>query len=87
MRDYGKDLTDGEDMVYLGLSARMSEMHAAVGLLSLQRVDELVKARRLLIESYTSRLGQLPGCRVPAPPEDRTGSGNYFSSSSGRERG
>jgi dTDP-4-amino-4,6-dideoxygalactose transaminase len=78
MRDYGKDPVDGEDMMYLGLSARMSEMHAAVGLLSLQRVDELVKARRLLIERYTSRLGQLPGCRVPAPPEDRTGSGNYF---------
>ena len=42
---------------------RMSEMHAAVGLLSLQRLDELVKARRVLIERYTSRLGQLPGWR------------------------
>jgi len=78
MRDYGKDPADGEDMVYLGLSARMSEMHAAVGLLSLQRLDELLKARRVLIERYTSRLGQLPGCRVPTPPEDRTSSGNYF---------
>lgn len=78
MRDYGKDPVDGEDMVYLGLSARMSEMHAAVGLLSLQRLDELVKARRLLIEHYTTRLGQLPGCRAQTPPEDRTSSGNYF---------
>jgi dTDP-4-amino-4,6-dideoxygalactose transaminase len=78
MRDYGKDPTDGEDMVYLGLSARLSEMHAAVGLLSLQRLDDLVKRRRVLIERYTARLGQLPGCRVQASPEDRTGSGNYF---------
>jgi dTDP-4-amino-4,6-dideoxygalactose transaminase len=78
MRDYGKNPADGEDMVYLGLSARMSEMHAAVGLLSLQRLDELVKARRVLIERYTTRLGQLPGCRVQTPPEDRTSSGNYF---------
>jgi len=30
-------------MVHLGLSARMSELHAAVGLLSLRRIDELVK--------------------------------------------
>ena len=57
---------------------RMSEMHAAVGLLSLQRLDELVKARRVLIERYTSRLGQLPGCRALTLPEDRTSSGNYF---------
>src|SRR5215472_9958628 len=78
MRDYGKDPADGEDMVYLGLSARMSEMHAAVGLLSLQRLDELVKARRVLIERYTSRLGQLPGCRAQTPPDDRMSSGNYF---------
>jgi len=78
MRDYGKDSADGEDMVYLGLSARMSEMHAAVGLLSLQRLDELVKARRVLIERYTARLGRLPGCHAQTPPEDRMSSGNYF---------
>jgi dTDP-4-amino-4,6-dideoxygalactose transaminase len=64
MRDYGKDPQKGEDMVHLGLSARMSELHAAVGLLSLRRVDELVKARRQLIEVYRARLGALPGCRV-----------------------
>ena len=40
--------------------------------------DELVKARRALIERYTSRLGQLPGCRALTLPEDRTSSGNYF---------
>jgi dTDP-4-amino-4,6-dideoxygalactose transaminase len=78
MRDYGKDPADGEDMIYLGLSARLSEMHAAVGLLSLQRLDELVKVRQVLIERYASRLGQLPGCHVQTPPGDRTSSGNYF---------
>lgn len=78
MRDYGKDPKKGEDMVHLGLSARMSELHAAVGLLSLRRVDELVKARRQLIEAYRARLEALPGCRVQAVPPDRTTSGNYF---------
>jgi dTDP-4-amino-4,6-dideoxygalactose transaminase len=65
-------------MIDLGLSARLSEIHAAVGLLSLKRLDELVKARLHLIESYRLRLGRLPGCRVQAFPEDRTTSGNYF---------
>ncbi len=78
MRDYGKDPQKGEDMVHLGLSARMSELHAAVGLLSLRRVDELVKARRQLIEVYRARLGALPGCRVQSAPPDRSSSGNYF---------
>src|SRR4026208_276723 len=61
MRDYGKDPKKGEDMVRLGLSARMSELHAAVGLLSLRRVDELVKARRQLIETYRTRLARPAG--------------------------
>jgi dTDP-4-amino-4,6-dideoxygalactose transaminase len=78
MRDYGKDPRNGEDMIDLGLSARMSELHAAVGLLSLRHLDGLVKARLALIESYRSRLGRLPGCGVQAFPHGRTTSGNYF---------
>jgi dTDP-4-amino-4,6-dideoxygalactose transaminase len=78
MRDYGKDPISGEDMVHLGLSARMSEIHAAVGLLSLRRLDELVKARQQLIETYQMRLAPLLGCYVQTAPPDRTTSGNYF---------
>lgn len=78
MRDYGKDLEKGEEMVHLGLSARMSELHAAVGLIGLQRVHELVKARTERIAVYRDRLGHLPGCLVQEFPYDRTTSGNYF---------
>ncbi len=78
LRDYGKDLTNGEDMAGLGLSARMSELHAAVGMLSLRRMDELVKARLERITVYRERLGKLPGCHVQEFPHDRTSSGNYF---------
>jgi dTDP-4-amino-4,6-dideoxygalactose transaminase len=77
MRDYGKG-PDGENMVYLGLSARLSELHAAVGLLSLERLDGLMKARHALIEQYAARLGRLPGCRAQTVPKDRTSTGNYF---------
>jgi dTDP-4-amino-4,6-dideoxygalactose transaminase len=78
MRDYGKDPVKGEEMLHLGLSARMSELHAAVGLLSLRLMDELVKARKELIAIYRDRLGALPGCWVQTFPADRTTSGNYF---------
>jgi dTDP-4-amino-4,6-dideoxygalactose transaminase len=77
MRDYGKG-PDGEDMLYNGLSARMSELHAAVGLLSLRNADNLVAARLKLIHRYRERTRELPGCRVQEFPPDRTSSGNYF---------
>jgi dTDP-4-amino-4,6-dideoxygalactose transaminase len=77
MRDYGKG-PDGEDMVYNGLSARMSELHGAVGLMGLRDVDRLVSARLRLIGRYRARLAKLPGCRVQEFPNDRTSNGNYF---------
>jgi dTDP-4-amino-4,6-dideoxygalactose transaminase len=77
MRDYGKG-PDGEDMQYNGLSARMSELHAAVGLLSLKNAENLVSARLNLIRRYRDRTQSLPGCRVQTFPEDRTSSANYF---------
>jgi dTDP-4-amino-4,6-dideoxygalactose transaminase len=84
MRDYGKG-PDGEDMIFNGLSARMSELHAAVGLLSLRNADSLVRSRLNLIGSYRERTASLPGCRVQDFPEDRTSSGNYFTLFIGKE--
>lgn len=78
MRDYGKDPVNGEDMIYLGLSARMNELNAAVALLSLRNIDALVAARRQRIAQYRERLGRLAGCWVQQYPDDRMTSGNYF---------
>jgi dTDP-4-amino-4,6-dideoxygalactose transaminase len=77
MRDYGKG-SSGEDMLYNGLSARMSELHAAVGLLSLRNAENLVASRLKLIQRYRNRTRRLAGCRVQDFPDDRTSSGNYF---------
>jgi dTDP-4-amino-4,6-dideoxygalactose transaminase len=78
MRDYGKDPDNVEDMINLGLSTRMSELHGAVALLSLRNMDALVRARLSRIARYRERLATLPGCRVQEYPADRTTSGNYF---------
>ncbi|MBI5572732.1 MAG: DegT/DnrJ/EryC1/StrS family aminotransferase [Desulfomonile tiedjei] len=77
MRDYGKG-PDGEEMLFNGLSARMSEFHAAVGLLSLRNAEALIEARLNLIRRYRERAAELHGCTVQDFPEDRTSSGNYF---------
>ena len=78
MRDYGRDLQHLEDMSTLGLSARMSELHAAVGLWSLRQLHDWGKARLARIQLYRERLGILPGCWVQELPMNRTTSGNYF---------
>jgi dTDP-4-amino-4,6-dideoxygalactose transaminase len=78
MRDYGKDPDYGEEMVLLGLSARMSEIHAVVGLASTMQTSNLVAARLERIVQYRKRLGDLRGCRVQDFPPGRTSSGNYF---------
>jgi len=44
-----------------GLSARMSELHAAVGLNLLPHVASDVKKRNSVAKKYTQRLGKLPG--------------------------
>ncbi len=77
LRDYGKG-PNGEEMAACGLSARMSELHAAVGLLSLRNADALVAARHRLITMYREQTVDLPGCTVQEFPRDRTSSGNYF---------
>ncbi|MGE0824681.1 MAG: DegT/DnrJ/EryC1/StrS family aminotransferase [Candidatus Binatia bacterium] len=78
MRDYGKDPATGEDMLYCGLSARMGEFNAAVGLSSFRNINALISSRLEWITAYRERLGNLPGCWLQEFPADRTTSGNYF---------
>jgi len=84
MRDYGKG-PGGEEMLLNGLSARMSELHASVGLLSLRNADHLIRSRLSLIRRYTQWADRFPGCRVQDIPVDRTSNGNYFTLLIGRD--
>ncbi len=77
MRDYGK-APDGEDMNWLGLSARMTELNAAVARWSLARLDTWVANRTEICDRYLERLGHLPGVSFQAIPTDRHSSRNYM---------
>jgi dTDP-4-amino-4,6-dideoxygalactose transaminase len=77
MRDYGK-ADDGEDMAYVGLSARMSELHAAVGLANFNRMADLIRYRGKLVTLYQRLLAGLPGIRFQEVPEDVSPSHNYM---------
>ena len=62
-RDYGK--TEDYDVRFIGLNARMSELHAAVGLASLDGLDEWVRQRSGLADRYREALGAIPGLSFP----------------------
>ncbi len=57
-----------EQYVETGFNYRMSDLHAALGLVQLTRLDAIVRRRRALAHRYQARLGNLPGLRCAADP-------------------
>ncbi len=66
-RDYGNP--GDYDTLFPGLNARMSELHAAVGLTWLADLPERVAHRGALVAEFARATAGLPGLR-PALPED-----------------
>ncbi len=75
-RDQGKAGFLGGDHVRLGYAWRMSELHAAVGIVQLRRLDEFVATRRRAADAYDAGLATIAGI-TPLPADLRVGS-NYY---------
>ncbi|MFP5256361.1 MAG: aminotransferase class I/II-fold pyridoxal phosphate-dependent enzyme [Acidimicrobiia bacterium] len=65
-RDYGNP--GDYDTQFVGLNARMSELHAAVALESLAMFDRTLERRREIARRYVAGLRDVPGIRVQAVP-------------------
>jgi dTDP-4-amino-4,6-dideoxygalactose transaminase len=57
MRNFG--FNGPENFAELGINAKNSEFHAAMGLANLRHLDEIMLKRRLLVEYYDAKLGAL----------------------------
>jgi len=57
------------DCVFPGLNARMSEMHAALALVSLRGLSERVETRTRLVGVFADAIRGVPGLRLPALAE------------------
>jgi dTDP-4-amino-4,6-dideoxygalactose transaminase len=68
-RDQGKAGFLGGDHVRMGYAWRMSELHAAVGIVQLRRLDEFIKIRREIADQYDHGLGEIDGITpvIPSP--------------------
>ena len=61
-RDYGNP--GNYDTIFVGLNARLSELHAAVALESLADLDGHLAMRRTIAERYAAKLAGIPGIAV-----------------------
>jgi dTDP-4-amino-4,6-dideoxygalactose transaminase len=68
MRNFG--FVDEDEIVGLGTNAKMSEAAAAMGLASLDSLEDFLAANRRNYLAYTEALGDVPGVRLlPLDPE------------------
>jgi dTDP-4-amino-4,6-dideoxygalactose transaminase len=67
-RDYGNP--GDYDTRFAGLNARMSELHAAMALESLDELDDHLRRRRAIAERYRGGLDEVPGLRTQSVPAD-----------------
>jgi perosamine synthetase len=75
-RDQGKAGFLGGDHVRLGYAWRMSELHAAVGIVQLGRLDEFIKVRRGVADQYDEELTRIDGITpLTQPPGAES---NYY---------
>jgi dTDP-4-amino-4,6-dideoxygalactose transaminase len=65
-RDYGNP--GDYDCRFIGLNARMSELHAATALDSLGGIEERVAGRNAVAEAYAKALAEVPGISFPLVP-------------------
>ena len=86
MRDYGKSAS-GEDVDLQGLAGRQSELHAAVALRGLERLDELVEHRRTRVCWYRELLSGVKELRFQEAPSQSRSAAAYLVVSIGPDAG
>jgi len=67
-RDQGKGAFSANHHVRLGSAWRMSELHAATGLVHLRRMEEFIARRRAVAATYDKALADLEGLQPLAEP-------------------
>jgi len=67
-RDQGKAGFFGGEHVRLGYAWRMSELHAAVGVVQERRLDDFIAVRRRIAAFYDDALGEVDGVTVVREP-------------------
>ena len=76
LRQFG--MVGQESVPIVGTNAKMTEMHAAMGICNLRHVDEEIAKRGQCVARYRSRLSGINGIKLCVPQEDVTENNAYF---------
>ena len=62
----------------VGANAKMSEMHAAMGICNLRHIDEEIEKRKIVYKRYMENLGEVEGLQLRKKQEDVVSNYGYF---------
>lgn len=71
-------LPPAEEYTEVGFNYRMTDLQAAVGIVQLGRLPEIVARRREIAARYQAAIAEIPGLRAVADPEYGTGNFQSF---------
>lgn len=77
LRQFGQILHTDE-VPYIGTNAKMTEVHAAMGLCNLRHIDEYLEKRRQVVECYRERLSGIAGIKLCPVQENLKSNYAYF---------
>ena len=69
---------NSDEVPYIGTNAKMTEVHAAMGLCNLRHIEEYIEKRKNVIECYRSRLSNIDGIRLCPIQQDVKNNYAYF---------
>ena len=70
LRDQGKESTASNIIVELGYNWRIDEISAAIGIVQLKRLPEIIKRRNKIAEFYNSEFGKISGVKPLKKPSN-----------------
>lgn len=69
---------DGAPVHHIGTNAKMTEIHAAMGICNLVHLPEYIDRRKAIFDRYQERLSELKGVRTIRYPENLVPNYSYF---------
>lgn len=76
VRNFG--FVDGYVTQYLGINGKMTEISAAMGIISLENIDKIISANKSNYETYAVRLKEIPGIRLIKYPDNDKSNYQYI---------
>ena len=77
LRQFGQ-IVRTDAVPYIGTNAKMTDMHAAMGLCNLRHIDEYLEKRRAVVERYREHLSGIDGIKLCPVQKDVVSNYAYF---------